>query len=988
MKRTKTISLLLSFVMLCFVLMPGTTAFGANGEENDGLVVNKTATKNGDGTYTIELEAYAVGASQTSVVTKDVPTDIVLVLDQSGSMADNMGLARFEAYSGQQTENSFYYDQRHNGGSGNLWYRLEDGSYVSVSVQRIPTYSEVNESRDNKWYYDNRNNLCHKSGDAYIKVNVARDPDRPLVFPWEVRKYTYTSGDTGQIAYSEGDDSVPSFGEYGPLYLLGYDDAEYIYTYTDSAGDTIEIGRSNGANTQFESPPLYERTVSTQGGPTKLAALKDALNTFVGQVKTKAMGPDGQIGGGDDINHRIAVVGFASGDRYGGHYYGYNNTEVFVGEDQYTYGNSAQGVYNNAFQNMNTSMGQNNVTASIGALTAEGGTLVDLGMEMANGILSANPVEEGKQRNRVVIVFTDGTPGWSGYDSDVAGKAISQGNTAKNTHGATVYTVGIFGGADATSGGSQNGDDAEKANWFMQNLSSNNGTPQTPSYYLSAADSETLTNIFKQISDQIQEGGTTVTLDENAVVRDTIAPSFMLLDDETTENITLETYKYTAESTWEKNDNAMGATASINAETGEICVTGFDFAENWCGTETAGDTTTYRGNKLVIRFEVDPKSGFLGGNGVPTNTGAGVYESSTATDPFKEFPIPDVDVDIPEINVTATNYNVYLLGDLTADQLCKGVTVKAGTTEIALDPAVENYGLEPWQNEYVDIEVLYTYTDENGNDVEVTSFEDLTDDTTYTAKVTIKPKVHEEDGVVPQTGSAETKVNVFKPEITYKDGAFWYGGKVLTDAELDVLRTGTVWKHGETSSTDDGITMIDDAPDLTFVYVYVDSDVVSDGAYNTKQDIGVKVTAKIDTNDITDYTTFVHTDCTGKTCKLPEGAVFLLHPNTCDLTITKSGGYAGEPYVFTILKDNDKYTEASITSNGSVTIYKLPVGTYTIAEDTGWSWRYTPSYSAEEVTLSKDTPSGSITCTNEKTKDYWLNGFSDVVPNVCDVANK
>ena len=72
--------------------------------------------------------------------------------------------------------------------------------------------------------------------------------------------------------------------------------------------------------------------------------------------------------------------------------------------------------------------------------------------------------------------------------------------------------------------------------------------------------------------------------------------------------------------------------------------------------------------------------------------------------------------------------------------------------------------------------------------------------------------------------------------------------------------------------------------------------------------------------------------------------------------------------------------------NSSVTIYELPVGTYTIAEDTGWSWRFKPSYSTD-VTLSKDNTSGTITCTNSLSKRYWLNGFSNVEKNIFGVKH-
>ena len=64
-----------------------------------------------------------------------------------------------------------------------------------------------------------------------------------------------------------------------------------------------------------------------------------------------------------------------------------------------------------------------------------------------------------------------------------------------------------------------------------------------------------------------------------------------------------------------------------------------------------------------------------------------------------------------------------------------------------------------------------------------------------------------------------------------------------------------------------------------------------------------------------------------------------------------------------------------------MTIKELPVGTYTIEEDTGWSWRYTATISGG-ATLSANSPSDTITCTNTKNNDQWLNGFSTVVQNI------
>ena len=55
--------------------------------KDDGISLSKTATANKDGSYTITLESYATGSSTTTTVKEDIPTDIILLLDTSGSMS-------------------------------------------------------------------------------------------------------------------------------------------------------------------------------------------------------------------------------------------------------------------------------------------------------------------------------------------------------------------------------------------------------------------------------------------------------------------------------------------------------------------------------------------------------------------------------------------------------------------------------------------------------------------------------------------------------------------------------------------------------------------------------------------------------------------------------------------------------------------------------------------------------------------------------------
>ncbi len=989
MKKTKILSLLLCLSLFCALIVPGTRAYADN-EPDSGMKISKTATANADGSYTITLEAFATGSKVITEQKTDIPTDIVLVIDQSGSMNDPIGGYTYTAYrtggyNSRNYHNDEYYPLRHNGGSENLWHKLNNNEYIAVSVEQKMVYTAIS-GWSNRKYYDNQNSLyCLVSGE-YKSVAVRREGH---VFSAD--EYWYTM-DGQQILYTTGDSSIPNFGQYAPLYQSV---KKYTYSYTLNGVTTVieeSLGDGSSPDTQF-----YRRDYSSSAGGTRLNALKNAATTFANAVAAKAAGADGDISTpADNVNHRIAVVGFASGQYYNGTNYNYGNTEVFVGSNQYKYGRAAQGQYGNAFQDMNTSTGVGNVSASIGALSAEGGTLTNLGLEMGNGIFGANPIAEGEKRNRVVIVFSDGVPGWKGYDSNTANSAITQAGTAKNTYGATVYSIGIFPGADATSAGNQNGNETEKANWFMQRVSSNTQYPQSPSYYLSAADAGTLNSIFQQISDQIETGGTTSTLTSDAVVKDIISPQFTLPAGTTAANITVETYACTGKNanddyTWSNNNSTMGATASISGD--QVNVTGFNFSENYVGTVTEGDSVTYRGHKLVISFKVQPKAGFLGGNEVYTNTSAGIYENGSAENPLLTFDRPTVNVPIKDVTVTAKDKNVYLKGEVTADQLKDGSEISVGDVKLDLSKAADTdkpYGLDPWQAEYVDITVAVK--DKDGNVIS-DKLDNLTEDTTYTIKVTVTPKT------TGSTGSAGTpateksgentpaaNINVFKPELTFKDSTAYYGETVPAnnDYSSNYVANSEKWKNGGKYSTDDGVQMIGTKPTLDITYT-PDEAKLDNGKY-TKQDLPVKATVNIGTDDVTSYTTFLHETCTVDGCKwnneITSGnPAFLIHIKTCTLRITKQGGADDESYVFDVYKDGVKYSEVTVWGNSTETLVELPIGTYTISENAGWSWRYSAN-NGGSAALTAQNPTGSITCVNTKNNNQWLNGFSEVVRNI------
>lgn len=831
------------------------------GKTVDGLVMDKTATANDDGIYNITLEAYTTGSVSTTESTK--PTDIVLVLDQSGSMDDDMTTYKYTAV---------YPGNNHNG----KYYVKYRDSYITVTW-----CSECNAWTDG----------CSHA--------------------WWI-----------------------------------FDNPGTKYTPKTSASDTAS------GHVQFYS----------RGGATtvkRLDALKKAVKNFAADVAEKAKGPDGILGTDDDVNHRIAVVGFASGNPSNRLYY---NSEIFVGANQYQYNRLTSQNYLDAMQSMDTKTGVDNIGKSINALDAEGATYTNLGLEMANGILAANPVADNS-RNRIVVVFTDGQPGRSGYDSSVANAAINQAATTKNTYNATVYTVGIFDNADATSAGKQNGTDAEKSNWFMQKLSSNNGTPQDPSYYLSASDSDTLSTIFQKISNQISESK--IDLGSQTVIKDTVTKYFDMPTDAS--KVSVKSYDCTGvisgKPTWSETGTVLNNAVTLDTENNTVNVTGFDFNANYV-TEKGRDETdpkkegTFHGRKLVIEFTVSVKNGFVGGNNVPTNgTDSGVYDKDGKL--VANFVVPEVNVSIT--SSVGTNDKVIYEGN--------SVNVKD------LYDEVDTSGADSWKYDFVKI----SYAVKQG-DAAVGNTVAPADCTDYTVTATFAP-ISDGEGaqgvandMAGKSVDGTAKVHVLKPTLTAKaeDVTRYYGESYTPDgSNVNASVSWTDAKHSNITAAD----ATGDAPytteDIQSGYDWVGkigTDIVPN------HDTDVNLTYKVNGNDITD--------------KVNGDKSYKVIAKTCTLTVNKSVAKTysnNDSFIFNVVgKGNVPYNaQIVITGSGSATLTGLPVGEYTVTEDTAWSWRYKSDNSKATTTLSSAKDNDSVTITNKLDDNRWL-GDETFVINKCE----
>ena len=160
--------------------------------------------------------------------------------------------------------------------------------------------------------------------------------------------------------------------------------------------------------------------------------------------------------------------------------------------------------------------GASNLKTKVNAISPAGATRSDYGLELAQSQL-----EHGRAGARkVVVFFTDGKPtSYSEFDDGVASSAIATAKAIKDA-GGTVYTIGIFSGANATADPTNNRTSSE--NKFMQAVSSNypNATyafsrrgyswnlgtrVKGAAFYKTATNADELKKVFDGISKEISD---------------------------------------------------------------------------------------------------------------------------------------------------------------------------------------------------------------------------------------------------------------------------------------------------------------------------------------------------------------------------------------------------------------------------------------------------------------------------------------------------
>lgn len=811
----KRIIALLLALILTVGLLP-TVALAADGENpttdsgsvtkeasKDNLKLVKTVTKEGDN-YKVTLESWATGTVTSS--STPVPMDIILLLDQSGSMNSDFT------------------------------------SSSSVEYNRLY-------KRNQKIYEDYRDRLYIYDGSGYVKVSVEKET---ILFSKD--KFTYTWSGGSYVSYGERD----------------YPDMTFYYQSTNSSKTT------------------------------KIVALKSAVRSFIGKVNEEATSKN--------VEHRVAIVGFAStksGKKY-------KNTELLSTQNEVNYANANASNYEDALVSAKTE--KKRLSTAIDRLDANGDTYPEYGFDMANKIFAQHPIQAGDNRQRVVIMFTDGYPAPAGTDDfnvQMANNAINNAKRCKDNN-AKVYTIGIFDGADPSASienYSQNGwlNEAVAANRYMHFSSSNypsamalnnGGTKGEGNFYFAASNADALNDIFDTISEEISTD--TTELDDSATIIDNIPGNFAIPED--AQNITLKVAKFQKDGTFA---TATTAPTTVTAEhkDGTVTVTGFNFSDEWCGLDESDQP---HGSKLIIEFTIHHNN--YGGT-QPTNAGASIKDKEGKE--VIKVDDPSIPVKITEPSITGASETKIYDGEgidvianikAAADALVTG-TNKGKNQFVTITVAVK-----------VDKDTTYTYTIPAG--AESGSWDPTTPTLTtgkdvntyeYDLTITYKDATLKTDTTTPaepKTASAKATYTITPAQVTLtsETASKDYDGTALTKPEVTVGGAGaTVFKNEVTDIKANG-SVIDPGPAVTNAITYTPGANFKATNYNISKSEG-----KLSINDIAGPTNLpkVNVYCTNGVANHQESTGNTLKNNTYTSVVSKN---AEGKYICTItLTDKNSY---------------------------------------------------------------------------------
>ena len=655
-------------------LLSGTSGFGF-----DKYVVDTTPDEHGE--YTLRIETFATG--EVTLTKKSTPSDIVLVLDASGSMAYEcpQSSLTFAQQAVAQTTNYCYNAPVNYGNNYHRYYKLDDNYYqVNRGTVKVP--------------------------------NPAYDPENP--------------------------DAAPATVNSNVLYFTANGTRYYLY-----GNSTDENGGLYPNNVPSDYPVISAQNAKIWNGTlyrykTRQEVLKEAAIDFVDKIaQNDAEEVQPYLSPGKKGN-QISVVQFT------GNYTVDSNIYSDLSEKPNS--TSASPYVRKAFTTVDNATNITNIKNAINKLPASGNTPHDAGMKLARLLLenleatdpAIDPVYGTKARNKTVVFFTDGNPEVSNVSvCQVTYHATDEAYTIKNDLHGQVFSIGFNTSANtrkflqyASSLYKDGRQNTTTGAWAAANYTGTLNDDGIPYFMEAGANGTDLSEVFDIIS-EYAGGGNTEYGNTSLMAIDLVSQDFVLPENvdvsrvkiytvpcvgTTGETITDDkgnTHPQLAFATLDKdkvlspNRGPIGniwvrvpevdehgdpvlddddkpvyvwenktnwdidgtedepLVVNVDVANNSVSVRGFDYGKLWCGIDEEHENSEefdkndypdtyvegYRGFKLVIEFPILVKDGAIGGPDVLTNrAGSGLYQTDAdgnkVGEPIVEYPKPALPIPV------------------------------------------------------------------------------------------------------------------------------------------------------------------------------------------------------------------------------------------------------------------------------------------------------------------------------------------------------
>lgn len=262
---------------------------GESGKNNGGLVMTKTVRQTSESEFLLTLEAYATGETRTE--TKDIPMDIVLVLDVSGSMSK-----RINEYGSQSKINALK-----DAVNGFIDKVAEKSPNSSIAVVKFAGNEKIETGNDTYW----NGGYCNYSqtvigltaagtGAAALKAKVsALDPYGPTAADYGMNR---AKSIIDSVKNNDHQKVVIMFTDGEPNHSNGFsttvaNDAIKASKSIKDAGATVyTIGCFSKTYKDTENVPKYMNRVSSNY--LDATTMKDGTKTSSDYYKTVSSAED------------------------------------------------------------------------------------------------------------------------------------------------------------------------------------------------------------------------------------------------------------------------------------------------------------------------------------------------------------------------------------------------------------------------------------------------------------------------------------------------------------------------------------------------------------------------------------------------------------------------------------------------------------------------------------------------------------------------